>query len=108
MLTEKTGKSLIYSPHGSQFSSLPQADVLITTTVRFYLPFWLGGTVNLGWERALKNAELCGAKTILPTHDEPKSGKGLVAKLAQRTERLTITDDSRLVEISVGENYLFE
>lgn len=107
ILTEKTGKSLIYSPHGSQFSSLPQTDVLITTTVRFYLPFWLGGTVNLGWERALKNAELCGAKTILPTHDEPKSGKGLVAKLARRTERLTITDDPRLVQLTVGGNSQF-
>ena len=99
---------MIYSPHGSQFSSLPQVDVLITTTVRFYLPFWLGGTVNLGWERALKNAELCRATAIFPTHDEPKRGKGLVAKLARRTERMSIPQDTRLVEISVGENYLLE
>jgi hypothetical protein len=101
LLTEKTGKSLIYSPHGSQFSSLPQADVLITTTVRFYLPFWLGGIVNLGWERALKNAELCGASNILPTHDEAKRGKGLVMKLAKRSERLPSIQDQRIVQLEV-------
>jgi len=107
ILTEKTGKSIIYSPHGSQFGSLPQADILITTTVRFYLPFWLGGTVNLGAERALKNAELCKASYILPTHDEPKTGKGLVAKLAKRTEHLNSTSDNRFVQLSVGDNSQF-
>jgi hypothetical protein len=101
LLTEKTGKSLIYSPHGSQFSSLPKANVLITTTVRFYLPFWLGGIVNLGWERALKNAELCGASNILPTHDEAKRGKGLVMKLAKRSERLPSIQDQRIVQLEV-------
>jgi hypothetical protein len=103
VFTAKSGKSLIYSPHGSQFSHLPKADVLITTTIRYYLPFWLGGTVNLGWDVAIKNAELCEAKTILSTHDEPKRGKGMVAKLAQRTERATTSKDQRFTELPIGE-----
>ena len=101
-LSDNNGKSLLYSPHGSQFKTLPKADVLITTTIRYYLPFWLGGTVNLGWKHALKTADLCEAKIILPTHDEPKKGKGLVAKLAKRTERSTRESDVRLYELPVG------
>lgn len=108
LVTDLNGKSLLYSPHGSQFNSLPKADVLITTTIRYYLPFWLGGTVNLGWKQALSTADLCKAKTILPTHDEPKRGQGLVAKLAKRTERLTRESDSRLVDLPVGQVLRFD
>lgn len=104
LIEEKSGKSLLYSPHGSQFQTLPKADVLITTTIRFYLPFWLGGTVNLGWERALTNAGLCAATTVLATHDEPKRGVGIVAKLAQRTERLVAISDERFVDLPAGKS----
>jgi hypothetical protein len=106
LVHEKTGKSLIYSPHGSQFKNLPTADILITTTIRYDLPFWLGGTVNLGWEIALHNAELCKATTILPTHDENKRGKGLVARLAKRTGKLAITD-LRLNDLKLGTELRF-
>lgn len=101
LVNEKTGKSLIYSPHGSQFENLPIADILMTTTIRYDLPFWLGGTVNLGWEIALKNAELCKATTIIPTHDENKRGKGLVTRLAKRTGKLA-TADLRLNDLKLG------
>jgi hypothetical protein len=107
-ITDNDGKSLIYSPHGSQFDTLPKADVLITTTIRYFLPFWLGGTVNLGWEHVLKNAELSGTTTILSTHDEPKRGIGLVAKLARRTERSTKERDERLVDLTVGQKLIID
>ena len=103
---EKSGKSLIYSPHGSQFSNLPKADVLITTTIRYYLPFWLGGTVNLGWDVAIKNADLSEATAVLSTHDEPKRGKGLVAKLARRTERNSTFKDPRFIRLARGESFI--
>ena len=108
LVSDHNGKSLIYSPHGSRFDELPKADVLITTTIRYYLPFWLGGTVNLGWKQALRTADLSGAEMILPTHDEPKKGQGLVAKLAQRTERSLRESDNRLVDLPVGQALRFD
>lgn len=102
---EKSGKSLIYSPHGSKFSNLPNSDLLITTTIRYYLPFWLGGTVNLGWKVALKNADLSQASVVLSTHDEPKKGKGLVARLAKRTERKSVDKDPRFIDLATGESF---
>lgn len=74
--------TILFAPHGAKMKQLPKADILISTTTLYHLPFWLGGTVNLG----IKNAELlykqCGAKLFLSTHDERKLGKGLVEKLA--------------------------
>jgi hypothetical protein len=83
---------------------LPNADVLITTTTTFELPFWLGGTINLGYKKALIAKNLCGASILVATHDEKKMGKGFVEKLAIKTY------ESQLKEIRVlkqGEAFLF-
>lgn len=45
--------TFIYAPLGTKAKSLPKADVLITTTTTFELPFWLGGNTYLGYKKAL-------------------------------------------------------
>ncbi len=76
--------TVLFAPHGARSMNLPTVDILITTTTRYHLPFWLGGTVNLG----IKHAEIlykhCEAKLFLSTHDEQKLGKGFVEKLAKK------------------------
>ena len=78
------GFRLLYAPHGSRAKKLPKADVLITTTTKYKLPFWLGGTVNLGYQHALRMKESCEAKWLITTHDERKKGTGLVEWLARK------------------------
>lgn len=79
----ETGK-LLYAPHGSRLKSMPSVDVLITTTTNYTLPFWLGGTINLGMNKAMQLLETTSAKKLITTHDEQKVGKGLVEKLAKK------------------------
>jgi L-ascorbate metabolism protein UlaG (beta-lactamase superfamily) len=75
---------LLYAPHGSRLKSIPSVDVLITTTTNYTLPFWLGGTINLGMHKAMQLFETTKAKKLITTHDEQKMGKGLVEKLAKK------------------------
>lgn len=84
-LFEEGGKSLFYAPHGAKIkSTLEPVDCLITTSTLYDLPFWLGGTVNLGWQAAKNLAHKTNARYTLSTHDEQKIGKGLVEKLARK------------------------
>jgi hypothetical protein len=85
-----TEGSILYAPHGSVVKDLPKAKVLLTTVSEYRLPFWLGGTVNLGFEKALTTFNNCGAEFLLCTHDEQKLGKGLVARLARKNYTMSI------------------
>jgi len=89
---ENEDGTIIYAPHGTKAKNLPEADVLITTTTTFELPFWLGGTINLGYKKALIAKNLCGASILVATHDEKKSGKGFVEKLAKKTYESQLKD----------------
>ncbi len=84
--------TFIYAPHGTKAKNLPEADVLIKTTTTFELPFWLGGTINLGYNKALTAKKLCGASMLVATHDEKKMGKGFVEKLAKKTYESQLKD----------------
>ncbi len=78
--------SICYAPHGTrQIVASKQANVLLTTATTYELPFYLGGTVNLGWQKAKDLANRLQASTIISTHDEAKIQKGIVATLSQRT-----------------------
>lgn len=103
-LLETVEGTVLFAPHGAKGGNLPKADILITTTTCYHLPFWLGGTVNLG----IKNAELlyrhCGAKIFLSTHDEQKHGKGFVEKLAKKNY---VTDANFVTYLKAGESFSF-
>lgn len=101
-LFETEEGTILFAPHGAKGKDLPKVDVLITTTTRYNLPFWLGGTVNLG----IKNAELLyrqtEAKLFLSTHDEQKIGKGFVEKWAKKEY---VTNANFVTYLKVGESF---
>lgn len=81
-LIEKTVIS--YAPHGSKdVERFSKSDVLMTTTTRYKLPFFLGGTVNLGFDEAMELSKVCQPKYHLASHDEQKTSKGLVGWFAK-------------------------
>lgn len=81
---ELEGQSLLYAPHGiRKTQELPNVTVLITTLTTYKLPFFLGGTVNLGLKAALHALERTGAKIGIATHDQQKQSLGLVGWFAK-------------------------
>jgi hypothetical protein len=58
-------------------------DVLITTTTTYNLPFFLGGTVNLGLKEAKAVLNKTKSSVVLATHDQQKESKGLVGWFAR-------------------------
>lgn len=96
--------NVLYAPHGTNIKLLPEVKILITTVSKYELPFWLGGTVNLGYEKALENFKKCEAELLLCTHDEQKIGKGLVERLAKKNY-ITFFDDSRIKLLKASETF---
>ena len=108
ILITHDGEAIFYAAHGfkpsaAQLSLLKNFNIrlLITTFTYFKLPFFLGGTVNPGYEAALKLAEQLNAKKIMNTHDEQKPGKGLVLKIAKTKYQETHSiKDTRFVSMN--------
>lgn len=90
LILSPNGENIFYAPHGfvpnaKQVAVLKQypIHVLITTISEYHLPFFLGGTVNLGLGVLQKLAQILKPKHIISTHDEQKHAKGLVPKIAR-------------------------
>ncbi len=99
------GKVILYAPHGlKKYSHPDKVDILISTTTRYHLPFWLGGTVNLGIESLKILLQRTGSSICLATHDERKIGKGMVEKFANKSY-LSEYYDKRIVSLGQGEKY---
>jgi L-ascorbate metabolism protein UlaG (beta-lactamase superfamily) len=78
--------AMCYAPHGTRkIVQDKKANVLLATVTSYKLPFYLGGTVNLGLTKALQLADRLNVKTIISTHDEQKKQSGIVARLSKRT-----------------------
>lgn len=85
------GPSLLYAPHGlwpeqaaAIRARLPKPpDVLLTTFTQYKLPVYLGGTVNLGTEKAAEAIRVLQPSVVVRTHDEHKKAWGVVSKLAR-------------------------
>lgn len=98
-------KIILYAPHGlKKYAVQDKVDLLISTTTRYHLPFWLGGTVNLGMESLEKLLQKTGSNVCLTTHDEKKIGKGMVEKLANKSY-LSEYSDKRIVALGQGDKY---
>jgi L-ascorbate metabolism protein UlaG (beta-lactamase superfamily) len=83
-----SGKRILISPHGfkperNSGLPMPNADVWLTTSQRYDLPWYMGGTINLGPEALLKLATLIEPKRIIEIHQANKIAAGLVARLAK-------------------------
>lgn len=99
------GKIILYAPHGlKKYSQPDKVDLLVSTTTRYHLPFWLGGTVNLGMESLQNLLQKTGSPVCLTTHDEKKIGKGMVEKLASKAY-LSEYYDKRIVLLEQEEKY---
>ena len=84
-LIKSSNTALLYAPHGlKQDLKDTKVDILIGTSTLFKLPFFLGGTINLGAEKLIEVAKICEEKLILNTHDEQKLGSGLVEVFAKK------------------------
>lgn len=100
-LMEINGISFLYAPHGVKLSKpMPSVDVLLTTTTQYKLPFFLGGTVNLGLSVAKELIQKSNAKLVLATHDQQKESRGLVGWFA----RPTYAQDPALKTLKSGES----
>jgi hypothetical protein len=96
---------LLYAPHGTRVKSLPKVDVVISTTTFYKLPFWIGGTINLGCANAQQIREITSASMVFTTHDEQKVGKGLVEKLAKKKYD-QLNNLSGIQKLLAGASYL--
>jgi hypothetical protein len=95
---------MCYAPHGTRkIVHDKEASVLLTTVTTYELPFYLGGTVNLGLNKALQLAEQLNVKTVISTHDEQKRQAGMVARLSKRT----YTPSNQFLSLKQGQFFEF-
>jgi L-ascorbate metabolism protein UlaG (beta-lactamase superfamily) len=90
LIVSPTQENIFYAPHGFVANAQQLAwlkdypiEVLITTASLYKLPFYLGGTVNLGLSAMRKLADQLQPRHVISTHDEQKIAKGLVPRIAQ-------------------------
>ena len=69
-------------PFAVTVPALPPIDILMCTLAEYRLPFFLGGTINLGLEAACALAAACAPRVIVDTHSEQKPATGLVPRIA--------------------------
>ena len=104
-LIESTEKKLVYAPHGAVLKEnlyLP-INAVITTTLQYQLPFFLGGTINLGLDKALQLQKQLKAELLIDTHNEDKKGEGLVSLFAKRK----FSHDAGAISLTPGEVFVF-
>ena len=85
--------SLWFAPHSMELDAAHRAQLegvspctaLISTFRAYQLPRWLGGTVSPGLEGLKPLVEAAQPNLVIPTHDEPKTGSGLIPLLARIT-----------------------
>ena len=92
VLIESPSGSVLVAPHGLRASALNQLRItckvisrpltVLATTVTYKLPFWLGGTVNLGLLNAHAICVAVSADIFHSSHSEKKFSRGCVPQLA--------------------------
>jgi hypothetical protein len=85
-LIKSAQNKIVYAPHGAVLKNIPNVkiDAVISTTLCYRLPFFLGGTINLGLGKALQLQQQLNSNVLLTTHNEDKKGEGLVSFFAKR------------------------
>lgn len=103
LITSSTGK-LLYAPHGAQLKQECTADIVIASTLRYELPFFLGGAINLGLNAAMDLKEDVRAQHLLCTHAENKRAEGLVSVLAKKK----FQKEDSVTYLNPGETFVFD
>lgn len=104
-ILELDNKKIMYAPHGFKNYHHEKVDILISTSTTYRLPFWLGGTVNLGLKKLEKLIIDSGCNVCLTTHDEAKKGTGLVEKLAKKKYTVKF-ENPKIKMLEQGESLL--
>ena len=92
VLLESPAGSVLIAPHGlrattlsllrSRLSSVQRPLTVLATTAYYALPWWLGGTVNLGLANAVAVCSAVQADIFHRSHSEKKIARGCVPNLA--------------------------
>jgi L-ascorbate metabolism protein UlaG (beta-lactamase superfamily) len=100
-LIESSQNKIVFAPHGAVLKNIPNVkiDAVISTTLCYQLPFFLGGTINLGQESAVRLQQQLRANLLLTTHNEDKKGEGLVSFFAKRK----FSESSAFLELKPGQ-----
>jgi len=100
-LFESSQNKIVFAPHGAVLKNIPNVkiDAVISTTLCYQLPFFLGGTINLGQESAVRLQQQLRANLLLTTHNEDKKGEGLVSFFAKRK----LSESSAFLELKPGQ-----
>ena len=86
------GGGICYCPHGFVLNengvltkeiSNYKFDLLIVTMTEYYLPFYVGGTVNLGLEAAAALTNVLKPQFVVNCHSEKKISSGMIPRLAK-------------------------
>jgi hypothetical protein len=93
--------NVVYAPHGAVLKNIPNVkiDAVISTTLCYELPFFLGGTINLGLGKALQLQKQLKAELLIDTHNEDKKGEGLVSWFAKRK----FSKAASVINLKIGE-----
>ena len=104
-LIESSQNKIVYAPHGAQLKKdiNLKIDAVITTTLQYQLPFFLGGTINLGLGKAQQLQKQLKAELLIDTHNEDKKGEGLVSWFAKRK----FSSDTGVINLKIGESLNF-
>ncbi len=105
---------VFYSPHGFKLSA-KQAEylknkncrLLITTSIRFDLPFFLGGVINPGPENLAYLSKQLEPDYVVNSHDAQKRAEGLVMKLAKVNYGVWPPDGSGIAQFEDIRDYGF-
>ena len=103
-LIESKQNKLVYAPHGAELKENIQLPInaVITTTLQYELPFFLGGTINLGMKSALQLKEQLKAVYLIDTHSEDKKAAGLVSLFAKRK----FSQEASVTRLQPGEPFV--
>lgn len=94
-LQKREAEAVLYSPHGIQPSDLsaltssPSRHQIRTLALLHGLHdvrIWMAKQLNLGAHNGLASARACGARYWVATHDEVKSGGGVLAPFLRRLQ----------------------
>jgi hypothetical protein len=100
-LIESSQSKIVYAPHGALLKKNIDLQVaaVISTTLQYQLPFFLGGTINLGYKRAELLKNQLKAALLIDTHSEDKRGEGLVSLFARRK----FYTEQAVIKLKIGE-----
>lgn len=117
LVIEDEKHRVIYAPHGlnltgttlvflnEMMAEKTKDTTLCVTCSAYHVPFYLGGTVNLGLNAALELAQLVKPDRIIDIHSEQKTTTGLIPLLASTsyptTDEIKTTFHAQLPHIKV-------